>query len=212
MSYRIGIDLDGILADFAKYWTELIRSTLRDTELPVHTHADLPGYDLQAHYPDLRGRIKEARNVFHQIPNVWAYMPSLLSVTQWERLGAQMRGRWEFYFITARQSARRGDSVERQTAGWLSEHLLGAMPFGMDVGPIRVHSCPYDEHVPQKPEVCRDLGILVMIDEHPDAVKALVDGGVQCLMQVYPYNEHIDTKGVWRAKDFDTILDFLEMA
>lgn len=210
MNYRIGIDLDGILADFMQYWSSLIRSMYRDTELPQLTHADALTYDLQRYYPDLRGRIKAVRHIFYQTPNVWEYMPSLLSATQWGRLGQLMRGRWEFHFITARPISGRGDSVEVQTRRWLEKHLLSAMPLGVGCGPIHVHSAPHNEPGPQKPEVCHTLGVPWMIDEHPDAVQALADGGIQVIMQVYNYNIGIEHPRVWRAKDFNTILDFLE--
>ena len=212
MQYRIACDLDGILVDFMSYWTGLIRSMYRDTELPHLTHADALSYDLQLLYPDLRGRIKAVRQIFYQTPNVWEYMPSLLTTVQWERLGRLMRGKWEFHFITARKYKHRGKTVEEQSYRWLEKQFLSAMPFGISPGPIRVHVCPYDEPGPQKPDKCHELGISWMIDEHPEAVQALADGGIQVLMQVYNYNVGIEHPRVWRAKDFDTILDFLEAA
>lgn len=205
MGYRIGCDLDGILADFAQYWTGLLRSMFPDTELPHHTHADLPSYDLQGQYPDLRGRIKEARHIFYQTPNVWEYMPSLLTPKQWERLAYVMHT-WEFHFTTARNAKCAGDSVTDQTRRWLQKYL----PW--HAGVIRVHHAPYDVKGPQKPDVCREWGIPIMIDEHPDAVEALWYAGLTVWMQVYPYNVQMFLHPrIWRAPNFDAILDALEV-
>ena len=110
MALRIGIDIDGVLADF--------RSAFHETAVRLLRHDVDDTQDLEALTPlsaaDVRrvwDHIATAQNWWMEVP---AYEPDQIA-----RLYSLMRaGGWEVFFMTKRPPSA-GDSVQFQTQWWI---------------------------------------------------------------------------------------------
>jgi hypothetical protein len=111
MTLRIGIDLDGVLADF--------RSAFRATALRCLRREVDGGAALEQTPGSLTD--KDIRNVWDHIaktPNWWMEVPAF-EPDQIARLYACTRASaWEVFFLT-RRPASAGDSVQFQTQWWI---------------------------------------------------------------------------------------------
>jgi len=112
MTLRIGIDLDGVLADF--------RSAFRATALHcLRRDVDDPAAALEGTPGSLTD--KDIRKVWDHIartPNWWMEVPAF-EPEQIARLYACTRASaWEVFFLT-RRPASGGDSVQFQTQWWI---------------------------------------------------------------------------------------------
>lgn len=113
MSLRLGIDIDGVLADF--------RSAFHDTAKAC-LHRDIPDeVDLKAEQALEQADVKRIWQHIARTPNWWmglkAYEPEQL-VTLF-RLTREAG--WEVFFLTNRPASA-GDSVQYQTQWWLEQH------------------------------------------------------------------------------------------
>lgn len=113
MSLRIGVDVDGVLADF--------RSAFRALARPDLVEADSEPLSPQSDGPLQPGEIRQLWAVIAHAPNWWlqlkAYEPDEIS-----RLYALARQlRWEVFFMTKRPGSA-GETVLVQTQWWLERH------------------------------------------------------------------------------------------
>jgi hypothetical protein len=105
---RLGIDLDGVLADFRSAFRALAQRELRMAA--AEAEADLSKGDIDR----LWRTVAEASNWWLDLP---AYEPDQIA-----RLYARAReSRWEVFFMTSRPPSA-GDSVQLQTQVWLERH------------------------------------------------------------------------------------------
>jgi len=206
MSYRIGFDLDGCVADFLATWTRYLHDI---AGTPCHTYPEMTTTDLAAHYGVSKRQVNQAWRAFYQTENVWEKIPSLITNDEWWRLRC-LADTWDIAWITARRDSK-GRSAQEQSTRWLQWHLL------------REPVVFVAEHMPLKSLICDRLDIRIMVDDHPRAIKALADAGVTVIAPAYPYNlvSEVQENGcvysladhyphVWRAPSFGAILDLLE--
>jgi len=206
MSYRIGFDVDGVVADFLATWTRYLHDI---AGTPCHTYPEMTTTDLAAHYGVTNKEISLAWRAFYKTENVWEKLPSLITDDEWWRL-RRLMDTWDIAWITARRNSK-GRSAQAQTARWLQWHLLKE--------PVVFVA----EHMPLKHLICEQLNIRIMVDDHPKAIKPLADAGVTVIVPAYPYNlVTLAQPGgfvysladnyprVYRARNFGVILDFLE--
>jgi hypothetical protein len=119
MSLRVGVDLDGTLADLGAAYREVGRrlfgSNFSDD---TPTAADLP-------------RLKDARalgreqqqiwDVIRRTPDFWTYLPECDDGAVRRLYEAAASGGWEVYFTTQRP-ATAGRTVQAQSQAWLGAH------------------------------------------------------------------------------------------
>jgi hypothetical protein len=111
MALRVGIDIDGVLADFRTAFRETARDCLRRDVV-----MDASGTRATLEHTD----IERVWNHIGRSPNWWmnvrAYEPAEIA-----RLYALARsGRWEICFLTKRPASG-GDAVQFQTQWWLEQ-------------------------------------------------------------------------------------------
>ena len=105
---RLGVDVDGVIADFRTAFRALAESELGISANDAE--ADLRKGDVER----LWRSVAAATNWWLQVP---AYEPDQIA-----RLYSQSRrSRWEIFFMTSRPSSG-GDSVQLQTQVWLERH------------------------------------------------------------------------------------------
>ena len=115
MTLRIGIDLDGVLADF--------RSAFRATAMHcLRRDVDDPAAALEGTPGSLTDKdIRKVWDHIAQTPNWWMEVPAF-EPEQIARLYACTRASaWEVFFLT-RRPASAGDSVQFQTQWWIERH------------------------------------------------------------------------------------------
>jgi len=102
---RLGIDLDGVVADFRSAFRALAERELRLA--PENVEADLSKADIDSLWKTVAG-----------ISNWWLDLPAY-EPDQIVRLYSRAReSRWEVFFMTSRPPSA-GDSVQLQTQVWL---------------------------------------------------------------------------------------------
>ena len=102
---RLGIDVDGVVADFRSAFRALAERVLGISA--EDAEADLTKADIERLWRTVAG-----------IPNWWLDVPAY-EPGQLERLYTRMRrSRWEVFFMTSRPPSA-GDSVQLQTQVWL---------------------------------------------------------------------------------------------
>ena len=124
---RLGIDLDGVVADFRSAFRALAERELRIA--PENVEADLSKADIDSLWKTVAG-----------ISNWWLDLPAY-EPEQIVRLYSRAReSRWEVFFMTSRPPSA-GDSVQLQTQVWL-ERLGFFLPSVLTNRQVRAASWP----------------------------------------------------------------------
>ena len=106
---RLGLDVDGVLADFRTAFHTLA----------ISEYGDKRSTDIEASLS--KADIERLWKAVARIPNWWAELPAYES-DQIARLYAlSRRWRWEVFFMTSRPPSA-GDAVQLQTQVWLERH------------------------------------------------------------------------------------------
>ena len=110
MTLRLGIDIDGVLADFrTAFHAAAVRCLRHDVD---------DGQDLEALSPLSPGDVRRVWDYIAAAPNWWMDVPAY-EPDQIARLYSLMRaGGWEVFFMTKRPPSA-GDSVQFQTQWWI---------------------------------------------------------------------------------------------
>jgi 5'(3')-deoxyribonucleotidase len=110
MTLRVGIDLDGVLADFRSAFRQAVRA------LPELLDG-LEGSPGSLGEPELKRAWKEISGRVNWWTNLQPYEPG--QIGRLYTLARQLK--WEVYFLTKRPGTE-GDSVQFQTQWWLEQH------------------------------------------------------------------------------------------
>lgn len=105
---------------------------------------------------------------------------------------------YDIYVITSRHP-----EVYKITRDWLQRQLPDVFK---DVHFIRARA-----EKTSKPQICREIGAKVLIEDHPDHVQECAKYGVRGLLfGDYPWNRNIELpENVQRVKDWNEVLEIL---
>lgn len=174
---RIGVDLDETLSQTFGPCLEYIRTK---TGIP-HGYDDLSDHNFWE-IPGIPLTKEAALGFFAEFdrdhdPDHASILPVHGSV---EAIGELKRRGYELHVITAR-----GDNVRELTRLWISKHFPETFA---DVHFTNHYSS--DEKKKPKSEVCRALGIGLMIEDNIDYALELADNGVRTILLERPWNRH----------------------
>jgi hypothetical protein len=112
MMFKIGFDVDGVLADFSTSFREV------EAQLFAVPHAREMRESAAA---DLYRRHEAVWQQIRATPNFWTTLKALDSGAVGRLHGLMLQHRWEVVFVTQRPETE-GDTVQRQTQRWLIDH------------------------------------------------------------------------------------------
>ena len=117
---RIGLDIDGVLADFSRAAAAVFVSVTGRNLIPVN-FGDLtvPVWLWWEHYGYTKDEARTALDYIHRSSDFWLNLWPLPDANTLRFLLSGFERQHELYFITRRD----GDRVKRQTELWLFDHL-----------------------------------------------------------------------------------------
>lgn len=181
---RIGLDIDGVLADFVYAFTQHAKR-IGASEGPVYTTRFQQVWDFDF---DTSATWKSLKQTF----NWWMTVPPLVSAGEIEAINQVLRNH-QVYFITTRPSTL-GFHADQQARLWLQS--TGITP----------HLMPVEQVIATKGgtkgTVASGLGIEVFLDDHVDNLNDLKAAGVKAVCRDWPYNQDWDGPRVSRIHDF----------
>jgi len=163
---KIGIDLDDVLGDFVTPCLDFLNNKY-DKNL---NKSDIKTYRIYPFYNISREQFSKNLDEFYQTDELNNLAPMhharivvpFIAVTN------------DLYLISARKEDRR-----TQTEEWLNKHYTGQF---QDV--ILTSGEP-------KGDVCRDLGINLMIDDNRHHIESVYKNGTMAYIYNQPWNQHV---------------------
>jgi hypothetical protein len=190
MPLRLGIDVDGVLADFRSAF----RTTAQECLGP-----EAVGNDSEGGRPSPLGQRDVAKVWAHiaRTPNWWMHVPPY-EPAEIARMYAMARAsRWEVFFLTKRPPSA-GDAVQFQTQWWLEQqgyYLPAVLTVPGSRGEL-AHSLRLDLVIDDQIINCAEIigagpakTLLMLRDPDPTLAAHATDRGigvVTCLAEVWP--------------------------
>lgn len=169
---RIGIDLDGTVADFLGTATPIIQSMYGltpDYSKPAYRIEEIFGLTKESRPPDMKERLYVEHKLFRNLKKLEEDNQHLTSQL------VQAIPRLKIYFVTAREGDPR---IVSDTRVWLDNNT----------------NC-YDDifHVTEitKGEFCSAAGIEVMIEDEAGNILSLLENNVKVVVMDQPWNRHL---------------------
>ncbi len=192
-SRRIGIDVDDVLADFhtalMNYYNAKYNGSLKPEDFKTYQFNEVWGGTLEE-------AIKRV-NDFHHSPFFKQIVPIQNSVDAVKLLSRQNT----LFVITSRPEFTR-----KETARWLNEFFEDRF-FGISYSSNHYSKAGGKD----KSQICRDLGISILVDDSLDYIKQCSSEGIKgVLFGDYPWNQNGQLPlGVRRVNDWKEALEEL---
>ena len=183
----IGIDLDEVLSCFIRsfliYYNEKYGTKFKEEDFKSYDFEDTLGGTLESIIREL--------NEFYDSPEFDSIIPVFDSVKGVDYL-SQNHG---LYVVTSRVF-----ELKARTSDWLDKHYGNKFREIILTGDS-VHIGRYS-----KPEICRDLGIEIFIEDNLKYAKSFADSDIEVLLLDKPWNRNGDV-GV-RVYDWNKIVEY----
>lgn len=168
---RIGIDLDGTVADYMAGAVPALKEHYGlepNFAVKAYTIEEVFGLTTETRPPNMRQTLYIEDNLFAKLPPL-EHDNHLLPLHLRRNLGPDIK----IYFVTARNNH---PVIRSDTLGWLNQN--------MDT---------FDDvfHVQDKAEFCKLAGIQVMIEDEVRQIVGLINAGIDVIMRDQPWNQHL---------------------
>lgn len=168
---RIGIDCDGVVADYMAGASPLLQERYGltpDLETEAYSIEEIFGLTADNWQYNIRQDLYLDQHLFANLPPLEEQNSHLTSHLR-NILGPNIK----IYFVTARDNH---PVIMEDTRKWLDQN-----------------TSTYDDvfHVDNKAEFCKLAGIQVMIEDEPRQITKLVDAGIDVIMRDQPWNRHL---------------------
>jgi len=185
----IGIDIDDVLAEFIQEYL-IHHNSINDT---AYVKEDIRDYDLQKVLPYTREEILKKIFAFYEHEN-FRKLPTLTNAKEVIDI---LKKTHELHAITARPIF-----TKQNTTDWITKNFSDAFKsinFSNEFGLSKEHK--------NKPEICEDLNVNIMIEDSPKYAEAISKKGIKVLMITQPWNTKYQQENVERVKDWNEILE-----
>lgn len=180
----IGVDVDGVLADFNRDYIEKVIDLSGRDLFPARPF-DIPCWSYPEHYGYTRREVSEVWTQIKLSANFWVNLQGYPSTEGFLEFLDSLDGNNDIYFVTSRVGIR----VKHQTETWLYEH-------GFNKPTVLISS--------EKGLCANALKMDYYIDDKNENVRDVVEvSGADCFMLAQPWNE--SQFGCVRV---DSIVDF----
>lgn len=168
---RIGLDIDGVLADFNRAYAIQLRDvTGRDLIPPGYNFDAVPVWDWEKALGYTNEEVSEVWKVIKTHSNFWVRLGSLPGARHLKQLDSDSTN--EIYYITSRP----GYTSKIQTELWLKAR-------GVMNPTVLISS--------NKGPIAAGLGLDVFIDDKPENISDVIKhSSARCYLLDYPYNRH----------------------
>lgn len=189
------IDIDGVLAEFTYSYSTLAHKISDGNVPPAHSTGRQQTWDWDGQYS--KQLMNACWRAIDESDSFWAELPLLVSYPEIEEL-QRLRDKVSIMYLTGRLVTPQ-NSVEDQTRYWLHKHGFpeGELCFATDKGAF-LNS--------------RGLSPLSVIDDKPETLNQLFDGGHRVFCRDWPYNRHLTEElprvyslGEWTHNIFDSV-------
>ena len=187
----LGMDIDGVVADFLPSFLRVVEQRLGNGPIAVETITD---FNFKQHPVLTEAIVEECMTAVSYDADFWHRLSPLLAPSEWEALeGLSRRG--QLVFITHRY-VRENYDIKQITCEWLSKHGISK--------PV-VH-CTQD----YKSTLVESLGVKLFVDDrHENCQDVAEKTEATVVMPVRPYNQSFTHPRVKRIKNFNELLGYL---
>ncbi|MFA7707394.1 MAG: NUDIX domain-containing protein [Candidatus Pacearchaeota archaeon] len=187
---KIGIDIDGVVADFSRKFIEFYN---RKTGNQV-SMKDWVTYNFWDFLPISKEEGKALMDEFYLLSDF-----DEISLIEGAKEGIfWLSKESEIYIITARPL-----KWAEKTKSFFDKHF-----FGKKINLI--HSRDNKDKTIYKREICRNLGISILIEDYGDIALQCADIGVKVILLDYPYNQGARHKNIFRVNNWEEVLEEIE--
>jgi len=182
----VGLDIDGVVADFLSPFLRFLEKRVGNGPIPADTVTDFNFKDHPFLSEETVGKCMEAVSYD---PDFWQGLASLISAKEWQRLERLSR-RGKLVFITHRY-VRATYDIHRVTCDWLKRHGI---------------SRPAVHFIQEsKGDLAQSLGIRLFMDDRYENCEDVAEKTeALVLMPHQPYNQsftHPRVKRVWNFNE-----------
>jgi hypothetical protein len=198
---KIGVDIDGVLANFNAPFAAVLKAVGCPVDFPIDNPAWPPVWDWFAADQGVDPKIADA--AWDAVKNslaFWATLPAYPNTPQDLRsLSDAMTFGWDVYFITCRP----GLVAKFQTETWLFNHGL-KIPY---IPTVLI--C--DQGYINKPRLAKALKLNALIDDRPENLTGLPHGCRKFLLKRPQSDKWFDQEGYRIVTRVSCVTEMLEM-